>query len=109
MERRTIIAVIVGILVVALVVTVLNPTGNVITAREKWDHDWCSEAHPCPNGEGDCDKTYGQWVLGWGESEECKTGWCRENVGLYYGQTIDVDVCECREGTQWDPVSETCI
>tara|TARA_Y100000310_G_scaffold340343_1_gene435771 strand:- start:17 stop:376 length:360 start_codon:yes stop_codon:yes gene_type:complete len=81
------------------------------------DRDYCklSRFGPCSAGEGDCDKTKysGKVVIDtdgrWVNSSECKTGWCHLDVGSNYGYGSLKDFCECRQGTMWDDISQSCV
>ncbi len=57
-------------------------TGNAVWG---WSH--CSNSAKCPAGEGDCDR-----------DSHCATGYCAHNVGTKYGQSRNMDVCECASG-----------
>ncbi len=97
-----IITIIVFIISVIFFLGFKNITGNVL-----WRQSHCSSSNPCPAGEGDCDSDK------WSDdrfskkgflavSKQCKTGYCAVNVGLKYGQSRFMDVCECPTDLTWD-------
>ena len=105
MEKNLVIAVLV---VMVLVVALFSSgvfTGQAV--HDLWGSQRCSEANPCPAGEGDCD-----------HNSECLTGYCSMDVGSNYPEAADVrgpkkvqllDVCECPTGQIWDVESQKCF
>src|SRR3989338_2519120 len=48
-----------------------------------WSEEYCTKDCQCDLGQGDCDK-----------DEDCKSGYCTQDVGQKYGQKKSMDVCE---------------
>ncbi|MFZ5955296.1 MAG: hypothetical protein ACOYT4_02625 [Nanoarchaeota archaeon] len=90
--------IILAILSVVILIGLVSAEFSPITGNAVWGLFHCSTKSKCPAGEGDCDS-----------NSECLTGWCHYNVGGKYGQSSDLDVCECNEGTIWSPSSKTCV
>ncbi len=70
-------------------------SGGSSCTRQPWDWAYCSDPNcgPCAAGEGDCDS-----------DAECQSGLvCAHDVGLNYGQTSMMDVCENSSGCRLSP------
>ncbi|MCX6819523.1 MAG: dockerin type I domain-containing protein [Candidatus Aenigmarchaeota archaeon] len=77
-----------GVTTTTTTVTIPAPTTSTIAnchTVPKWDWSYCTSSCKCNAGEGDCDT-----------DAECNTGYCAQNVGTNYGQSIDMDMCENR-------------
>ena len=54
-----------------------------------WDWAYCTDTCKCDVGEGDCDN-----------DNQCNTGYCAKDIGVKYGQTATMDVCEVKAVNQ---------
>ncbi|MFH1643167.1 MAG: hypothetical protein ABH967_00820 [Patescibacteria group bacterium] len=75
--------------------TIISKEGTCHLHR-LWAWDYCSANCPCEIGEGDC-----------GEPEDCKSGYCAQNVGTKYDQHYSMDVCEAKPEPEPEPELET--